>query len=213
MRGKKKKKTRKEQLLAILAPWVLNSLLSGVNSNRSNSQEGRVAPTFCKAFNGVCQARFVKLQSCSRSQGSYSWHQVSHPSAAVSHVLCIAEFTRDKENRLLKWVSGVGLQLGIQQRGKAQGHGWSMGRVAIKQGERKAQKAPMKVLGKFTVLIPNEQQTDVVIKAENLIVMYRDWVQKCWQLRNKCGGSRVGVQSCWVAALASRAGLLALSLP
>lgn len=49
-----------------------------------------------------------------------------------------------------------------------------MGRVAIKQRERKAQKAPMKVLGKFTVLIPNEQQTDVVIKAKNLIVMYRD---------------------------------------
>lgn len=99
---------------------------------------------------------------------------MSHPSAVVSYVPHIAVFTTDKENRLLKRVSGVGFQLGIQQRGKAQGHGWNMGRVATKQGEQKAQKAPVQVLEKFTVLIPNGQQTDVVIKAKNLVVMYRE---------------------------------------
>lgn len=51
---------------------------------------------------------------------------------------------------------------------------WNMGGVATKQGEQKAQKAPVQVLEKFIVLIPNGQQTDVVIKAKNLVVMYRD---------------------------------------
>lgn len=71
---------------------------------------------------------------------------MSHPSAVVSYVLRIAEFITDEENRLLKRVSGVGSQRGIQQGGKAQGHVWSMGRVATKQGEQKARKAPVQVL-------------------------------------------------------------------
>lgn len=64
----------------------------------------------------------------------------------MSYVLRIAEFITDEENRLLKRVSGVGSQLGIQQGGKAQGHVWSMGRVATKQEEQKDQKAPVQVL-------------------------------------------------------------------
>lgn len=51
---------------------------------------------------------------------------------------------------------------------------WSMGRVGTKQGEQKAQKEPVQALEKFTTLIPNGQQTDVVIKAKKLTVMYRD---------------------------------------
>lgn len=36
----------------------------------------------------------------------------------MSYVFSIAEFITDKENRLLKRVSEVGSQLGLQQRGK-----------------------------------------------------------------------------------------------
>lgn len=141
--GKKKNQQAKSSFWRSWQPWVLSSLLSRVKSYRSTSQK---APTFSKTCSGVWQARFVKLQSCSRSQGSYSWHQVSHPSAVVSYVPRIAEFITDEENRLLKRVSGVGSQRGIQQGGKAQGHVWSMGRVATKKGEQKARKAPMQVL-------------------------------------------------------------------
>lgn len=41
---------------------------------------------------------------------------MSHPSAIVSYVFSIAKFITDKENRLLKRVSEVGSQLGLQQR-------------------------------------------------------------------------------------------------
>lgn len=52
--------------------------------------------------------------------------------------------------------------------------GSSTHRVATKRGEQKARQAHMQVLERFMVLIPSGQQADVVIKAKNLIVTYRD---------------------------------------
>lgn len=53
-------------------------------------------------------------------------------------------------------------------------HGVLNHRVATKQGEQKARQVPMQVLEGFTVLIPSGQQTDVVIKAKNLTISYRN---------------------------------------
>ena len=196
------KKQNRGQLLAVLAAlsrrWkAQNDLLSGEESSRSNTQEGRVVPTFPKARSGVCRARFVKLQPCWGCQGSYSWHWASHPSAIVSYVFRIAEFITDKENRLLKRVSEVGSQLGLQQRGKAQGHSWSTGRLQGAQPtewpqsgrSRKLVKCPCKRQKGLWPFSPvgSKQMWQLMKRTSSSCTGI--CVQKCWQIRNKFDGS------------------------